>query len=1068
MLTSRRRTTARAARAAIATVALGTVLSGVHLAPAEAAGAPATAWSHSVTLLTGDRVEVDALGNRSIHPAPNRQKTLFQYYERDGHHFVVPVDALAPLANGKLDERLFDIDTLLADKYDDAHTRTLPLIVTYQPGLAPAHLAGVASTMNLASINASAVAANRDGSAWAAVNTPGVRKIWLDGTRTPLLDKSALQIGAPTAWQAGYTGKGVTVAVLDSGVDTTHPDLTTQVAAEKNFTDSPDGLDWIGHGTHLASIIAGTGAKYKGIANGATLLDGKIFDDDGMSRDSWIIAGMQWAADQGAKIVNLSLGMNDLPDTDPLEDAVNTISAQKGTLFVVAAGNDGLNGGGTVGSPASADAALAVGAVDRADKVTIWSSRGPRIGDGAVKPDITAPGLAIVAARSAQSQGDGQYVAETGTSMAAAHVAGAAAVLAQQHPDWTGEQLKDVLMASAKPGAQQTIFQEGAGRVDVAAAITQAVSASPASVQMGVERLPDTGGQTFTKTVTYRNTGTADTTLDLKVGMLDPNGKASTVLSVSPAHLSVPAGGTATATYTANPAAANVQGLYPGIVTATGPNGTVRTPFVWGRSVQTYEITVPQTGLDGQPAVNSTVTFVSKAAGAKQYPVPPSGRLRLPAGDYSINSVLIGDEVNWLFQPTFTVTGDATVAIDFRQTKRLTITPPTRDATGTFADVALSYGDYATGIAGTDLTRTSTGTVGAPIAGTALTTKIQTQWVADNGDFYGLAYFGHGSLPNGLDKHPSKRDLAHVRADLRTTIAGHNGLRGAFPFPTAGSVLDSSPGYQTYALPHVRDEYYTTEADGAAWTTELIQTAPGSTTAEDTILSPLRRYQAGRGYTETFNQGVFAPAFPLVPKGQSFVGRNKDAIHASMSLFGDASGNAGNGSLSSTVTSLYRNDTKVGDWTNPTPATFNVPADEGTYRLTADAVRTPGTGDASTHVTAAWTFKSSHTDADTALPISTLRVLAPVDANNSAAKDKLFVIPFALQPQATTDYQSPKTLTVEVSYDSGKTWTKVPVFFNTALLHHPNATGTVSLRAVATDKAGQTVELTVLDAYKLR
>ncbi len=128
---------------------------------------------------------------------------------------------------------------------------------------------------------------------------------------------------------------------------------------------------------------------------------------------------MQWAAaEKKAAVVNLSLGGPDGPDADPLEEAVDTLSKKYGTLFVTAAGNDGR--AGTVSSPGSADAALTVGAVDRSDALADFSSEGPRIGDGAVKPDITAPGVDIVAARATGtamgSTVDDFYTAESGTS----------------------------------------------------------------------------------------------------------------------------------------------------------------------------------------------------------------------------------------------------------------------------------------------------------------------------------------------------------------------------------------------------------------------------------------------------------------------------------------------------------------------------------------------------------------------------------------------------------------------------------------------------------------------------
>lgn len=129
--------------------------------------------------------------------------------------------------------------------------------------------------------------------------------------------------------------------MLDTGVDTTHDDLRTQVVAEKNFTPSPDTKDRYGHGTHVASIAAGTGAKsggkHKGVAPEAKLLNGKVLGDNGFGDDSGVVAGMEWAAEQGADIVNLSLGGPDSPGVDPMEAQINKLSAEKGILFAVAA-----------------------------------------------------------------------------------------------------------------------------------------------------------------------------------------------------------------------------------------------------------------------------------------------------------------------------------------------------------------------------------------------------------------------------------------------------------------------------------------------------------------------------------------------------------------------------------------------------------------------------------------------------------------------------------------------------------------------------------------------------------
>ncbi|WP_443070394.1 S8 family peptidase [Streptomyces sp. QHH-9511] len=139
----------------------------------------------------------------------------------------------------------------------------------------------------------------------------GIGKVWLDGVREAGLDRSVRQIGTDRAWESGYDGTGVKIVVLDTGVDKTHDDLRTHVVGEKIFSASPDAVDRVGHGTHVASIAVGTGAKsggrFKGVAPGAKVISGKVLDDEGYGDDSAVIAGMEGAAAEGADVVNLSL-----------------------------------------------------------------------------------------------------------------------------------------------------------------------------------------------------------------------------------------------------------------------------------------------------------------------------------------------------------------------------------------------------------------------------------------------------------------------------------------------------------------------------------------------------------------------------------------------------------------------------------------------------------------------------------------------------------------------------------------------------------------------------------------
>ncbi|MCL7021120.1 S8 family serine peptidase, partial [Vibrio vulnificus] len=248
--------------------------------------------------------------------------------------------------------------------------------------------------------------------------------------------------------------------------------------------------DTEGHGTHVASIAAGSGDRsdgtYRGVAPGADLLIGKVLGERG-GLDSWIIAGMEWAVDEGADIVNMSLGGDAGPAIDPMEDAVNQLSAGSDVLFVIAAGNDGPDEE-TVGSPGIAAGALTVGAVDRDDTVGDFSSAGPvPLRDGALKPDLSAPGVEIVAAAAPGSAAeltgtpvtDG-YLGLSGTSMATPHVAGAAALLRQRNPELTGAELKSTLVGSAT-AIDAAPARTGTGRLDLVRALDQTLTAGSAA-----------------------------------------------------------------------------------------------------------------------------------------------------------------------------------------------------------------------------------------------------------------------------------------------------------------------------------------------------------------------------------------------------------------------------------------------------------------------------------------------------------------------------------------------------------------------------------------------------------
>ncbi|MET8331888.1 S8 family serine peptidase [Streptomyces sp. NPDC005181] len=627
--------------------------------PTAAHQAPGGISTHTVTLITGDKVTIgtaaDGTAVRSFEGV-NGTTTGFHRAVIDGSTYVYPDAVLPYVTTGKLDKQLFNVTRLIADGYDDAHTSRLPLIVRYTAAAARSRtqpkVAGSTVVRRLDSIQGAAVAQNRKQAPafWSALTggsgsaarsahpafAGGVAKVWLDGKVKADLADSTAQIGAQKVWAEGDTGKDVKVAVLDTGVDTEHPDLAGQVDATASFIpEEPEITDYHGHGTHTASTIAGTGSasdgKERGVAPGARLEIGKVLNGRGSGQESWIIAGMEWAArDQQAKIVSMSLGGGG-DATDPMSQAVDQLSRETGALFVIAAGNGGPQ---SIGSPGAADSALTVGAVDSSDHLASFSSTGPRGGDAGLKPEITAPGVDILAARSQYNAegGSGYYTTMSGTSMATPHVAGTAALLAAAHPDWTGQQLKEALVSSAKATPSYTPYEAGSGRVDAPAAVHASVFAT-ASAYSGFHAWPQKPGETDVRKVTYTNTGDAPVSLDLAIDSTAPAG----LFTLSDSRVTIPAHETATVSLTADLDRLPADQAISGMITGTDASGVVRARTLIGvaKEGQRQNLTIVAKDRLGQPLSGYAILIAEHTLTAVELDGSGTGTTRLPAGDYS-------------------------------------------------------------------------------------------------------------------------------------------------------------------------------------------------------------------------------------------------------------------------------------------------------------------------------------------------------------------------------------------------------------------------------------------------
>ncbi len=307
-----------------------------------------------------------------------------------------------------------------------------------------------------------------------------VEEIWPDLPVQACLNTSVPKIATPKVWEVGLKGQGIKVAVVDTGIDPTHPDFEGRIVATKSFIggDKDDN----GHGTHVAGTIAGSGVKsngkYVGVAPEAMLYIAKVLDANGGGSMSSVMAGIEWAAlEQKVQIINLSMGSSGSCDgTDALSVLCDEAVTQADVVMCVAAGNSGP-GSQTIGPPGCARYVITVGAITDNDRIAGFSSRGPTA-DGRIKPDIVFPGVDVVAPQAAGTRlgtviAEG-YVMIDGTSMATPHAAGVAALMLQANPELTAEQVKNQMLAGGvNLGLQPN--DQGVGRGDAYRAYLRAI-----------------------------------------------------------------------------------------------------------------------------------------------------------------------------------------------------------------------------------------------------------------------------------------------------------------------------------------------------------------------------------------------------------------------------------------------------------------------------------------------------------------------------------------------------------------------------------------------------------------
>ncbi|MFC3168883.1 S8 family peptidase [Paracoccus fontiphilus] len=251
-----------------------------------------------------------------------------------------------------------------------------------------------------------------------------------------------------------FTGRGIRVAVLDTGFDLDHPDFQGRTIVHQSFVPGEDVMDGQGHGTHCIGTAAGPrgGANLPryGIATEAEIYVGKVLNNRGVGTETDILAGMEWAIEQGCQVISMSLGRPTQTGEKPSAayERLGRMALDRGALIAAAAGNDSTREFGfvaPVGAPANSPSIMAVAAVDASDNVANFSSGGINTNGGEV--NIAAPGVSVFSSVPRPRL----YDTLNGTSMACPHVAGIAALWAESDPGLRGQSLWDALVRSAQP-----------------------------------------------------------------------------------------------------------------------------------------------------------------------------------------------------------------------------------------------------------------------------------------------------------------------------------------------------------------------------------------------------------------------------------------------------------------------------------------------------------------------------------------------------------------------------------------------------------------------------------------
>lgn len=411
-------------------------------------GVAASDSKSNITMVNGDSVQMLENGSYIIN---NDKATNYIEKRNNNSVYLIPEG----FDSSKYDDELFNLTRLSKDGI-----KGVPAIVSYKSDYS--NRFSTTSTSNYySSLDMSSEVLDGNmfssDSSFGELSKQSIKKISYDYEVESLSSDSVEEVNAVKA-RNNYevTGNGVDVSVIDSGINSSHPYIEENIVYEKDFTNDGTTEDIFNHGTLVSGIIAGE----IGVAPNANLYNMRALDSEGSGRLSWIVNAIDESIKQDVDIISMSLGADIKPD-NPLNDAVKK-ATREGIVVIAAAGNMGSGGYSTIAAPANSKYSISVGADNTIDggEVAGFSSKGPTE-SGRIEPAITAPGVDVLS-----TSGDNRKLARSsGTSFAAPHISGVAALIIQNQPRISPKEIKSRLITTADDLGED-IYSSGSGQAN--------------------------------------------------------------------------------------------------------------------------------------------------------------------------------------------------------------------------------------------------------------------------------------------------------------------------------------------------------------------------------------------------------------------------------------------------------------------------------------------------------------------------------------------------------------------------------------------------------------------------